>query len=150
MYVCVYVCVSTFFKHLLLWNHRADWNEGTKVCSNGLGHITKMAAMPIYGKNLYKYMYSSLEPKLGIRHRVLKYYKVCSNNVPGLTWPYFTARSNLVPCAFVWEKVKIMDFSETIVVYDTKGGRCSQPIWSCTKGQSHSFTLFPITQIKYF
>ena len=25
---------------------------GTKVCMNGLGHMTKMAAMPIYGKNL--------------------------------------------------------------------------------------------------
>ena len=25
---------------------------GTKVCSNGPGHMTKMAAMPIYGKNL--------------------------------------------------------------------------------------------------
>ena len=24
---------------------------GTKVCSNGPGHMTKMAAMPIYGKN---------------------------------------------------------------------------------------------------
>ena len=24
---------------------------GTKVCSNGPGHITKMAATPIYGKN---------------------------------------------------------------------------------------------------
>ena len=23
-----------------------------KVCSNGPGHMTKMAAMPIYGKNL--------------------------------------------------------------------------------------------------
>ena len=28
------------------------------------------------------------------------------------------ARSNLVPFAFVWEKGKTMDFSETIVVYD--------------------------------
>ena len=28
------------------------WDGGTKVCSNGLGHMTKMAAMPIYGKNL--------------------------------------------------------------------------------------------------
>ena len=27
-----------------------DW--GTKVCSNDQGHVTKMAAMPIYGKNL--------------------------------------------------------------------------------------------------
>ena len=25
---------------------------GKKVCSNSPGHITKMAAMPIYGKNL--------------------------------------------------------------------------------------------------
>ena len=25
---------------------------GTKVCSNGPGHMTKIAAMPIYGKNL--------------------------------------------------------------------------------------------------
>ena len=33
---------------------------------------------------------------------------------------YFTARSNLVPYAFVWEKGKTMDFSETIVVYDLK------------------------------
>ena len=33
---------------------------------------------------------------------------------------YFTARSNLVPTAFVWEKSKTMDFSETIVVYDLK------------------------------
>ena len=38
----------------------------------------------------------------------------------GLTLTYFTARSNLVSYAFVWEKCKTMDFSETIVVYDLK------------------------------
>ena len=27
---------------------------GKKSCSNGLGHMTNMAAMPIYGKNLKK------------------------------------------------------------------------------------------------
>ena len=37
------------------------WNGGTKVCSNGPGHMTKMAAMPKYGKNLKKS--SSPEPK---------------------------------------------------------------------------------------
>ena len=36
------------------------WDRGTKVCSNGPGHMTKMASMPIYGKNLKK---SSPEPK---------------------------------------------------------------------------------------
>ena len=35
---------------------------GTKVCINGPGHMTKMAAMPIYGKNLKKY--SSPEPEV--------------------------------------------------------------------------------------
>ena len=33
---------------------------------------------------------------------------------------YFTAQSNLVRYAFVWEKGKAVDFSETIVVYDLK------------------------------
>ena len=28
------------------------WDRRTKVCSNGPGHMTKMAAMPIYGKNI--------------------------------------------------------------------------------------------------
>ena len=63
--------------------------------------------------------------KLCMQHRVLEYYQVCSNDDPGLTLTYFTARSNLVPYAFVWEKGKVMDFSETIVVYDIKVGRCT-------------------------
>ena len=51
------------------------WDGGTKVCSNGHGHMTKVAAMHIYGKNLKKS--SSPEPKrpltlkLGMQHRVL-------------------------------------------------------------------------------
>ena len=61
--------------------------------------------------------------KLGMQHRVLEFYQVCSNDDPELTLTYFMA--NLVPNAFVWEKGKTMDFSETIVVYDVKVGRCS-------------------------
>ena len=49
--------------------------------------------------------------------------QVCSNDDPRLTLTYFTARSNLVPYAFVREKVKTMDISETIVVYDVIVGR---------------------------
>ena len=44
--------------------------------------------------------------KLGMQHRVLEYYQVYSNDDPALTLIYFTARSNLVPYAFVWEKGK--------------------------------------------
>ena len=58
--------------------------------------------------------------KLGMEHRVLEYYQLCSNDDPRLTLTYFTARSNLVPYAFVWEKGKTMDFSETVVIYDLK------------------------------
>ena len=38
----------------------------------------------------------------------------------GVDLTYFTARPTLVPYAFVWEKGKTMDFSETIIVYDIK------------------------------
>ena len=68
---------------------------------------------------------SPMSLKLGMQHRVHEYYQVCSNDDPELTLTYFTARSNLFPHAFVWEKCKTMDFSETIVVYDIKDGRCS-------------------------
>ena len=37
------------------------WDGVTKVYSNGPGHMTSMAAIPIYGKNMKNY--SSLEPK---------------------------------------------------------------------------------------
>ena len=60
--------------------------------------------------------------KLGIQHCVLEYYQVCSNDAPGLTLIYFTPRSKSVPYGFLWGKVKTMDFSETIVVYDIKVG----------------------------
>ena len=55
---------------------------------------------------------------------MLEYYKVCSNDDAVLILTYFTTRSNLVPYAFIWEKDKITDFSETIVAYDVKVGRC--------------------------
>ena len=45
------------------------WDGGTKANSNGTGHITKMATMPIYGKPL-KIFFSGIERpmtlKLGI------------------------------------------------------------------------------------
>ena len=47
---------------------------------------------------------------------------------------------------------KTMDFSETIVVYDIKVGRCSQlnESFMSTKGQGHWLTLVQIIQIQYF
>ena len=41
-----------FYDVLCLFLNTFDDILGTKVCSNGPGHMTKMATMPIYGKNL--------------------------------------------------------------------------------------------------
>ena len=60
--------------------------------------------------------------KLGMNHRGLKFYKVYINDDPGLTLTYFTARSNFVIWAFPYEKVKTVDFSETIAASDLKVG----------------------------
>ena len=61
--------------------------------------------------------------KLGMLHRRLLSIIVCSNNDPGVTLTYFTARSNLVTKAFLWEKVKTVDFSKTIAASDLTAGR---------------------------
>ena len=50
------------------------------------GHMTKMAAMPMYGKK-------NLGMKLGMNHRGLKYYNVFINYDLWMTLTYFTARS---------------------------------------------------------
>ena len=34
------------------FNVEPRWGGGSKICSNGPGHLTNMAVMPIYGKNL--------------------------------------------------------------------------------------------------
>ena len=81
------------------------WDGGTKSCSNGRGHTTMMATMPIYGKNTLKIIFSEIERlmtlKLVIQHWVLECDQICSNDAPGLTLTYFMARSNLVPYAFI-------------------------------------------------
>ena len=48
-YVCMYVRV---FKHLLLWNHWADWSQISYGASMGSKGPAYMTAMLIYGKNL--------------------------------------------------------------------------------------------------
>ena len=75
------------------------WVGGKKVSSRHLGHMTKMAATPIYGINPSKIFSRIGRPiftKLGMFNRGLQPIIVCSNDDPGVTLTYFTARSNLV------------------------------------------------------
>ena len=58
---------------------------------NNPGHMTKMAAMPIYAKNpskIFSRTGGSISKKLGMRHRWLKYYNVYINHVMTLTFFY--------------------------------------------------------------
>ena len=71
------------------------WDGGMKVCSNGPGNLTKMAAMPYMVKTLQIFFSGTKRPmtlKPGMQHLVLKYYQVCSNDDHGFTLTYFTAR----------------------------------------------------------
>ena len=64
MYVCMFVVYLSTFSNIfssettgpieVKFHMEPPWDGGTKVCSNRPGHMTKMAAMPIYGKNLKK------------------------------------------------------------------------------------------------
>ena len=75
-----------------------------KVYINGLGHMTKMATMPIYGKNLKNLLLQNQKSydletwHVALRTQALQ---VCINDDPGLTLTYFTARSNLETKAFL-------------------------------------------------
>ena len=64
---------------------------------NNPGHMTKMAAVPIYGKNPSKIFFSrtgeSISKKLGMKQRWLKYYNVYINHDPVMTLTFLMARS---------------------------------------------------------
>ena len=76
--------------------------------------MTKLAAMPIFGKNLKKnhllWNQKADDHEIGMQHWVLEYYQVRSNDIPGMTLTCLMPRSNLVPYTFIWEKGKTMDF----------------------------------------
>ena len=78
-----------YMKHL--------WEGGTDVFINNPGHMTKMAAMPIYGKNPSKFFFSGttgpISTKLGMKHRGLEFYNAFINYDLWMTLTYFTARS---------------------------------------------------------
>ena len=71
--------------------------RGINVFINNPGNMIKMAAMPIYGKNPFKFFFSGttgpISRKLGMMHRGLEYYNVFVNYDLLMTMTYFTVRS---------------------------------------------------------
>ena len=113
------------FKHLLR-NHLANQSQISYGTSIGQTVQVTWPSWPpcLYMVKTLKIFFSGTKRpitlKVDMQHQVLKYCHLCSNDDPAMTLTYFMARSKLVPCAFVWEKGKTIDFSETIVVYDLK------------------------------
>ena len=72
---------SNFFSLETAWPVEAKfhveppWDRGMKDCSNDPGHMTSMAAMPIYGENLKNFFSGTkgqMTLKVGMQHRILK------------------------------------------------------------------------------
>ena len=59
------------------------WEGETKAFINNKRHMTKMIAMPIYGKNPSKFFFSGttglISTKLGMKHLGLEYYNLFIN-----------------------------------------------------------------------
>ena len=89
-----------------------DWLA--KIHTKCYGHMTKMATMPIYGKNSLNIFFSGtkrpLALGLGMQHWECGPYQVCTNDESRLTLSYFMARSNLIPNAFIWGNLKMFVF----------------------------------------
>ena len=68
--------ISNIFSSETAWPIKAKfyveppWVGGTKVYSRHLGHMTKMAATPIYGKNLSKIFLSGTGRLISMKHGV--------------------------------------------------------------------------------
>ena len=107
------------------------WDRGTKVHSNGPGHMTKMAAMLIYGKNIKKKS-SSLEPQGRWPWKFVYSFK-CSSTTKFAQMMILCCPRHILRQGQLWspmllygKKLKQWIFSETSVVYDIKVGICSQ------------------------
>ena len=70
-----------------------------KMYQHNAGHMTKIAAMPIYGTNTLKILFPGTTGpiliKLCMKYQIPKPFIICANYDPGLTLTYFMARPNL-------------------------------------------------------
>ena len=106
--IWIYTYMTIIFKHLLT-SQLANQSQilcgaSLKIFINSLGHMNKMTARTIDGKNfptkIFSRTKSPMTLTLGMQYWELKHYKVYLNDDPGLTMTCFTLSQNLVACVF--------------------------------------------------
>ena len=88
-----------------------------RIDTNCYGHMTKMATMPIHGKNSLNILCNQRPVALGLEMQRCERgpYQVCTNDESRLTLTYFMARSNLIPNAFILGKSLNVHFSINVL-----------------------------------
>ena len=125
------------FKDLLLQNRLANQSQILCGASLGRGNESLFAVSGSHDQDGHHAHIWYKPIKNLLRNRQVDFqtwyvasgthaHDICSNDDPGMILTYFTARSNLA--TFLLEKVKTVDFSETIAACDLKVGRCRQLI----------------------
>ena len=113
--------------------------KGERFFIFGPGHMTKMAAMPIYGKTFKQFILQKHWADCLLRNLVCSIWGSSSFDDPRLTMTYFMARSTLFSKALEWKKAEKVIFSDSFVLFEmeTQSGL----ILLKSRGQGHLLTL---------
>ena len=91
------VLPSVHFSFETAWPIKAKFYDleegGTKLYVDHLGHMTKMDVMAIHRNKIFSRTRRPMILKLGMKHRLMKLYKVYINHDILMTLTYITARS---------------------------------------------------------
>ena len=93
------------------------------VFENSMTNITRVQTDSVYDQTTLQ---DGEQTVIGGTQESYQEEPVYTNDDPEVFLTYFTTRSNLVTEACLLEKVKTVDFSETLAACDLKVGRCRQ------------------------
>ena len=92
-----------------------------KIHQHNAGHMSKIAAMPIYGKNIFKIFFPGttwlILVKLFMKHQRPKPFIFCSNYDSGLNLT-FLWQGQILQLRQKWENVTMMDSFEIFAPCD--------------------------------
>ena len=122
--------INTCFSQKPLGHFNQIFIKANKINKYDACHMIKIPSIPIYDvKNSLKIVFLgtrwTITTKLGMKHWRLKPIISYSNDNPGLTLTYFTARS--ATWAFIWANMTMMYSLEIIASCDLEFGLYTKP-----------------------